>query len=71
MRLKPYTKSEIKKVKCFRCGKPSQQQWQICADNGVYRAICRKCDISLNSLVLRWMRFKDWRKKLEKYKKTI
>jgi hypothetical protein len=68
MRKKPYTQIGIKRLKCFRCGKQAEHQWQICADNNIFRPICRECDIALNELVLKWMGFHDWEDKIEKYK---
>jgi hypothetical protein len=70
MRKKPYTQIGIRRLKCFRCGDKAQEQWQICADNNVYRPICLKCDIELNEMVLKRMGFSDWEEKLEKYKKS-
>jgi len=71
MRKKPYTNKGIKRLKCFRCGEQATQQWQICSDNSQYRPICDKCDIDLNELVLKFMRFKDWKNKLEEYRKQF
>ena len=68
MRKKPYTNIGIKRLKCFRCGEQATQQWQICSDKNQYRPICNKCDIDLNELVLKFMGFKDWKKKLKEYK---
>lgn len=67
-RKKPYTKVGISRVPCCRCGAPSVHQWQICSDGNVFRGLCLRCDIALNRLVLKWMRFKDWRKKLARYR---
>lgn len=67
MRTKPYTQTGIRRIPCKRCGNPSVHQWQICADNNVYRGLCMRCDIALNALVLRWMRFKNWKKIINKY----
>ena len=64
----PYTETGIKRKRCFRCGKQASQQWQICADGNIYRAICDECDIALNKLVLKWMGFKDWKRKIVAYK---
>ena len=55
MRRKPYTEIGIRRVRCYRCGSRAATQWQICADDSVYRGICLKCDIELNELVLRYM----------------
>ncbi len=71
MRLKPYTEAGIKRLKCFRCGEPAQTQWQICADHNQYRPVCIECDIDLNRLVLRFMGFKDWLRKIIKYRTKI
>ena len=71
MRLKPYTKIGIKRMKCFRCGNKATYQWQICSDGNQYRPICLKCDIELNKMVLKWMGFEDWESKFEKYKQEV
>ena len=55
MRRKPYTDKGIKRVPCFRCGKPSVQQWQICVLNNEYKGVCKDCDFELNKLVLEFM----------------
>ncbi len=67
-RRKPYLESGIGRVPCARCGRPSVHQWQICADDRLYRPICEQCDIALNALVLKWMGFPDWREKIKRYK---
>lgn len=54
-RTKPYTQIGISRVPCARCGLPSRYQWQICADNRVFRGLCEGCDIELNALVMRWV----------------
>ena len=56
MRRKPYTEIGIKRVPCFRCGKPSVQQWQICSLNNEYKGLCQQCDIDLNRVVLSFLR---------------
>jgi transcription elongation factor Elf1 len=68
MRRKPYTTSGIKRAKCFRCGEPASQQWQVCADGNIFRAVCDACDIKLNEVVLKFMRDPDWKQKIGKYK---
>jgi len=55
MRRKPYTEKGIKRVPCFRCGKPSSRQWQICSLKNEYKGLCTRCDIELNILVLDFM----------------
>lgn len=67
MRKKPYTIKEIHGVPCSRCGAPSVVQWQICSLNKLYGGVCRKCDIELNRLTLRFMKVKNRRAILTKY----
>lgn len=55
MRTKPYSEIGIRRVPCARCGKPSRYQWQICADDNVYRGLCPDCDVELNTMVMRWV----------------
>ena len=55
MRYKPYTEKGISRVPCERCGKPSSQQWQICAIGNKWAGVCTDCDIELNRLVLEFM----------------
>jgi hypothetical protein len=57
MRKTPYTARGIQRKKCFRCGKKAETQWQICADDNIYRPLCRECDTELNIAVLRFMGF--------------
>ena len=49
-RRKPYTQVGIRRVPCFRCGRPAYYQWQICADGNVYRPLCVRCDMAMNDL---------------------
>jgi NAD-dependent SIR2 family protein deacetylase len=67
-RRKPYTEIGIARLKCIKCGRQATQQWQVCADNRLYRPMCDKCDIELNEMVLRWAGFKDWKEKMANYK---
>lgn len=53
-RRKPYTALGIKRIKCIRCGGMGHAQWNICADNGFFRVLCKSCDTELNQLVLEW-----------------
>lgn len=69
-RKKPYTERGIKRLPCVRCGKPSTQQWKVCAD-GLWRPICTECDIMLNSLVLAYMWDNDVSGKIVKYKERL
>ena len=54
-RTEPYTEVGIKRLKCIKCGAEAEFQWNICADNGYYRAICGDCDVLLNEAVLTFM----------------
>ena len=56
MRTKPYTATGLKRVPCFKCGKPSVSQWQVCSLNNEYKGVCRECDIKLNRIVLKFMK---------------
>lgn len=55
MRRTPYTDIGIRRVPCVRCGGKAQAQWQICSDHGQFRALCARCDVELNELVMRWV----------------
>lgn len=67
----PYTEKGIRRLKCFRCGKPARTQWEICSDNNTYRPLCLQCDYELNKTVLEFMDFDDAEKKLETYKEYL
>ena len=54
--------------KCYRCGKKGNQTWNICADGNKERWICKKCDVKLNELVLKFMGFRNWKAKIKKYR---
>jgi len=65
-RRKPYTEQGIKRLPCVRCNEPATQQWKACAD-GLWRPICTRCDVLLNSLVLLFMLDPDFGAKINKY----
>ena len=67
-RKKPYTETGIKRIKCSRCGRPANAQWQICANGNRYAGICDYCDIELNRMVLVFMRIPNRDKLIDKYK---
>ena len=67
-RNKPYTAIGINRVPCARCGAPSMYQWQVCANKNRWRGVCLKCDISLNRVVLKFMRFKNEKELMALYK---
>lgn len=54
-RLKNYTQRGITRVPCAGCGKPSQQQFQICALGRRHVAVCSECDIGINRVVLEFL----------------
>lgn len=56
MRKKPYTERGISRVPCFKCGKPSTQQWQVCSLKNEWHGLCTECDIKLNALVLEFFK---------------
>lgn len=68
MRTKPYTKKGIKRVPCFRCGRPSSHQWQICSLGNKWAGVCTECDIGLNGQVLKYLRFEDADMIIKRYK---
>jgi hypothetical protein len=55
-RRKPYTEIGIRRIPCARCGKPSTQQWQVCANGNRYLGVCTMCDVTLNAFILEFMR---------------
>lgn len=55
-RRKPYSSTGIKRIPCARCGKPSDSQWQVCANGNRYQGLCVPCDVKMNALVLKWMK---------------
>lgn len=52
---RPWTNAEIADADCFRCGQPAQHQWQVCADDNIWRPLCWACDVELNRRTLEWM----------------
>ena len=71
MRKNPYTEKGIKRLRCYRCNNPAYSQWQICADNNVYRPLCKRCDILLNKLVLEFMNDLNVANKILKYEQCL
>lgn len=67
MRRRPYTAIGIRRKKCFRCGAPAAAQWQVCADNNVFRPLCASCDVELNRLVLVWMNHPEAEALIQRY----
>jgi len=56
-RKQPYTDDEIKGVACCGCGKlESVHQWNCCANDNRWMAVCLDCDIALNEMSLAFFR---------------
>jgi hypothetical protein len=70
-RKEPYTQIGIARVPCIKCGKPARTQFQICADDRLYRPLCLCCDRDLNRLVLKFMQFPDAEEKMAAYEKKL
>lgn len=68
-RRQPYTEIGIRRLKCFRagCDNRATTQWQICADDRVFRPVCWPCDVELNRIVLEWAGFPDTGAKIARY----
>lgn len=66
-RQKPYTSTGIMRLPCVRCGDPAYRQMSICADESLWRPLCKRCDIGLNKLVLDFLRDPDANKKMTAY----
>ena len=57
--------------KCFKHPRRKAVfKWRICAD-GRWHGVCKKCDVELNELGLKWAYPRTWKPKLEEYKKEI
>jgi len=52
---KPYTVVGLRRMTCCRCPNPATTQWQICADDRIFRPLCTPCDVELNEMVMRWV----------------
>lgn len=70
-RTKPYTVIGLSRIKCIRCPKSARYQWQICADDRVFRPLCRDCDVELNEMVMRWVWGNTREADLEAYRKKV
>lgn len=70
-RKKPYTEIGISRKRCIRCGEEAFSQWQVCADGGNFRPLCKQCDIDLNGLVLDWMKHPEADKAMRKYEEHL
>lgn len=70
-RRKPYTEIGIQRLWCARCGeRRARYQWQICSDGNQWRPLCERCDVSLNAMVLRFMRFPNTAELINLYRES-
>jgi hypothetical protein len=70
-RREPYTAAGISRVPCVRCGRPADHQWQVCADDRAFRAICTPCDVALNEAVLTFLRHPNVPAAMKRYRKRL
>lgn len=70
-RKRPYTTIGVRRLPCARCGQPASRQWQICADDNLWRPICKWCDVIVNGRVLRAMHDPDWVVKINRYREKM
>lgn len=68
-RKEPYTEAGVRRLRCVRCGAGARFQWNACSDGNLWRPLCLDCDISVNRLVLEFMRDPDVDKKIDAYEK--
>ncbi len=66
-----YTERGIGRVPCQRCGRPSVHQWQACALDRRYVAVCSQCDAAINALVLDFFRVRDRGKIMRQYRRGL
>lgn len=66
-RREPYTVRGVGRVPCLRCGKPSRYQWQACALDRRFCAVCEDCDIDLNRMVLEFFRVDEIEERMRVY----
>ena len=69
-RTKPYSSIGIRRVPCTRCGNPSEFQWRACAMGG-WMGVCKKCDILLNRMVLRFFKVDSAKEIMADYERKV
>ena len=67
-RKKPYTNEEIAELPCVGCGQPAVHQWNCCANENRWMAICLNCDVALNEIFLAFIRMPGRHKTLKRYR---
>jgi hypothetical protein len=72
-RTTPYTDIGIQRIRCIRPGCPNMavHQWQICADDRVFRPLCIECDYTVNAIVMNFLQPPEWRSKLYSYMRKL
>jgi hypothetical protein len=72
-RKKPYTEVGIQRVKCHvkGCSQRGFAQWQVCADDNVYRPVCIDHDVELNRMTLKWVGDPDVEAKMAAYEDSL
>lgn len=66
-RTKPYTERGLRRLKCVRCDRKASSQFKICSDGSIWRPLCLFCDIELNRVALKFMRFPKWEEMAAEY----
>lgn len=51
---------------CKRCRKPAIYYWKICAIT-CNQWLCVDCDIEMNELILKFMKYRKWKWLMKKY----
>jgi len=69
-RKRPYTQAEIGRVKCC-CGSLAAFQWNCCAIDNRWVALCRDCDVGLNEMALAFFRVPDRDKLIARYRRRV
>jgi hypothetical protein len=70
-RRKPYSARGISRVPCVRCGASAAYQWAACSLDNRWAPVCVRCDVLLNSIVLRFFRVPDAEAVLARYRERI
>lgn len=66
----PYTQAEIRQVKC-RCGKRGAFQWNCCANDNRWVAVCVDCDVALNEMALAFFRVPGREFLMARYRRKV
>lgn len=69
-RKRPYTQAEITKSRCI-CGRRAAFQWNCCAIDNRWVALCKDCDIGLNEVALAYFRVPGRQQLIARYRKRV